>query len=70
MQWWEILIIIVIASFVLFIFGERIYKYIKHIPVEDCDCGHKGKNLKKWYKKTYGSSKCNCSCQMQNENKE
>ena len=66
MTWWEILIIIVTVSFVVYIFGNRIYKYIKHIPVEECDCGTKGKNLKKWYKKTYKKDRCEC-CNKKSE---
>ena len=34
----EIILIIVSASFVIFIFGRMIYKRIKGMPSEECGC--------------------------------
>lgn len=66
MSWWEILIIIILVSFVSFIFGNRIYRMIKHKPVEKCGCTPNGNELKKWYYKTYKKD-CHCTCGYQNK---
>ena len=48
MQFYEILLIIVIISFVVFIFGRQIYKKITHKPSDDCACcGMKSKRMLK-----------------------
>ncbi|MDY4787764.1 MAG: hypothetical protein SO253_00415 [Bacilli bacterium] len=38
MTFWEILLIIIIISFVSYIFGKEIYKKIKHQPTGECAC--------------------------------
>ena len=53
----EIIILVLIIAFVVSVFSYRAYKMSKG-ESPDCSCGNKGKNLVKWYKKTY---KCNCS---------
>ena len=63
MSWWEILIIIILISFVSVVFGVKIYKMIKHIPTDECGCTPSGSKLKKWYYKTYKKNKkCHCNC--------
>ena len=64
MSWWEILILIVLLSYVSLIFGIRIYRFIKHKPLDECKCTPNGSSLVKWYHKTYKKDhKCNCGCQ-------
>ena len=38
MEWYEIVLIILIASFVCFIFGRMIYDKIKKKPSTECSC--------------------------------
>ena len=54
MEVYEILLIILIASFVVFIFGREIYKKIKKIPTGECSyCHSNSKKLLKQYRKKY-----------------
>ena len=62
--WWEILIIIILIGFVSLVFGIRIYKMIKHIPIDECKCSPSGSSLRKWYNKTYKKSNNNCNCKV------
>lgn len=38
MEWYEIVLIILIAAFVAFIFGKMIYDKIKKKPSKECSC--------------------------------
>ena len=38
MEFHEILLIIVIVSFVCFVFGKQIYNKITHKPSDECSC--------------------------------
>ena len=38
MEWYEIVLIILIVSFVVFIFGKMIYNKIKNKPSKECSC--------------------------------
>ena len=61
MQAYEILLIIAIVAFVVFIFGREIYKKIKKLPSGECACCHSNsKRLLKNYRKKYGKKKCLC----------
>lgn len=54
MKIYEILLIILIVSFVLFIFGREIYKKVKKIPSGECSyCHSNSKKLLKQYRKKY-----------------
>ena len=58
----EILFIIAIIAFVVFIFGREIYRKIKHKPTGECACCHSNsKRLLKNYRKKYGKKNCSCS---------
>ena len=58
MSFYEILFIIVIVVFVLFIFGREIYRKKKKIPTGECSyCHSRSKNLLKDYHKAYGKKK-------------
>lgn len=54
MQIYEIFLIIIIILFVGSVFGIRIYKRIKHKPLDECACCHnRGKKLLKEYHKKF-----------------
>lgn len=62
MQFYEILLIIAIISFVVFIFGRQIYKKIKNKPSDDCACcSMKGKRMLKEIRSSIEKEK-KCSC--------
>lgn len=59
MTFGEILFIILIISFVVFIFGREIYKKVKKLPTGECSCCHlSSKNLLKNYRKKYKKTDC------------
>ena len=52
MEFYEIVLIVLIIAFVVYIFGKEIYKKIKKIPTGECACCHSNsKNLLKKYRK-------------------
>lgn len=54
MDAYEILFIIAIVGFVLFIFGREIYRKKKNLPTGECSyCHSKSRNLLKDYRKAY-----------------
>jgi hypothetical protein len=62
MSFYEVLFIIVIISFVVFIFGREIYRKIKKLPSGECaGCHSRSKKLLKEYHKKYGKKSCSCS---------
>ena len=52
MQYYEIIIVIAIVTFVFSIFGIRIYKIIKKKPIDECECCKKSakKLIKKYHR--------------------
>jgi len=62
MQIYEIIFIVIIVGFVVFVFGREIYKKKKNLPTGECSCCHSNsKRLLKNYRKKYGKKKCSCS---------
>ena len=59
MTFYEILLIILIVTFVVFIFGRAIYKKVKKLPSGECACCHS--NFKRLVKKYKKKSKKNCT---------
>ena len=58
MEFYEVLFIIAIIGFVLFIFGRELYRKVKKIPTGECSyCHSRSKNLLKDYHKKYGKKK-------------
>ena len=58
------LVVSAAVIYVLSYIGYQIYKLIKHIPLETCDCKLATKNkkmLKKIKKELEDKRKCNCS---------
>ncbi len=54
MEVYEILFIILIVLFVVYIFGKEIYRKIKKLPSMECRyCHSSSKNLLKDYRKKY-----------------
>ena len=61
MDIYEILFIILIVAFVVFIFGREIYRKVKKLPSGECNyCHSSSKRLLKDYRKKYGKKKCSC----------
>ena len=62
MEFYEIVLIVLIIAFVVYIFGKEIYKKIKKIPTGECACCHSNsKNLLKKYRKKYGKKDYTCN---------
>ena len=58
----EIIFIILIIAFVVFIFGREIYRKIKKRPSLECSyCHSNSKRLLKEYRKKYSKNKCSCN---------
>ena len=58
MEFYEILIIIAIISFLVFIFGREIYRKKKNLPTGECKgCHIKSRNLVDEYHKKYNIKK-------------
>ena len=54
MEFYEVLFIIAIVGFVLFIFGREIYRKKKSLPTGECSyCHSNSKRLLKDYRKKY-----------------
>ena len=50
--WIEILVVVLVLSFLLFLLGRHLYRKRKGLPTGECACcGNKGKNLVKQYHK-------------------
>ena len=58
MSWQEIVLIILAALFVCFIFGRMIYRRIKGKPSSECACCHK--NMEKALREAKKVAKCTC----------
>ena len=57
----EIILIIAIIAFVVYIFGKEIYKKKKNLPTGECAyCHSNSKKLLKDYRKKYKKNKCSC----------
>lgn len=62
MTFYEVLFIIAIISFVVFIFGREIYRKKKNLPTGECSyCHTRSRRLLKDYHKKYGKKSCSCS---------
>jgi len=62
--WIEILVIVVVLGFLLFLLGRYIYRKRKGLPTGECACcasSKKGNNLVKQYNKKYNKNCCCCS---------
>lgn len=60
--WIEIIVLILVAAFLLFLIGRYIYRKRHNLPTGECACcasSKKGNSLVKNYKKKY---KKNCCC--------
>ena len=56
--WIEILVLVVVASFIATIIGIYIYKNTHHLPVGECACCHKNtKKMLEEYHKCYSRKK-------------
>ena len=59
MKFYEVLLIIIILCFVLFVFGKQIYKKIKHKPSGECACcAMKSKRIIKKIKRSLETERC------------
>jgi len=70
----EIVVIVLVSLFVLFMIGRFIYKKVKHMPTSECDCvGKKNRLVKDYHKKYKNEKKDNkdseCCCCSNKENK-
>lgn len=62
MQIYEIIFIVIIVGFVVFVFGREIYKKKNNLPTGECSyCHSNSKRLLKNYRKKYGKKKGSCS---------
>lgn len=59
MSFEEIMVIILAAGFVCFIFGKEIYKKIKKIPSSECSCCKS--NMSRALKDAKKALKCECT---------
>lgn len=52
--WIEILVIVLVVAFLVFVIARYIYKKVHHLPTGECECCHSKKNkLVKDYHKQY-----------------
>lgn len=59
MSFEEVVLIIIIVAFVVFIFGREIYKKVKKLPTGECSfCHSSSRNLLKNYRKKYKKNDC------------